>query len=49
LGDETRRCQLNRFPYGLVYAVEDDAVVVLAVMFLRRKPGYWRDRLKRRE
>jgi hypothetical protein len=49
LGDEVRRCQLNRLSYGLVYSVEDDAIVVLAVMFLRREPSYWRDRLKIRE
>jgi hypothetical protein len=47
LEDEVRRCRLNRFPYGLVYTVEGDVALVLAVMFLRRKPGYWRERLKR--
>lgn len=46
LDDEVPRCQLNRFPYGLVYSIEDDVIVVLAVMFLRREPNYWRDRLK---
>jgi len=49
LGDDVRRCQLSRFPYGLVYSVEDGVTVVLAVMFLRREPSYWRDRLKARE
>jgi toxin ParE2 len=40
----TRRCRLNRFPYGLVYTVDNDTALVLAVMHLHRRPGYWRDR-----
>jgi hypothetical protein len=42
-----RRCRLNRFPYGLIYAIENGDVLVLAVAHLHREPGYWRDRLKR--
>jgi len=42
-----RRCRLNRFPYGLIYAIESGDVLVLAVAHLHREPGYWRDRLKR--
>jgi ParE-like toxin of type II ParDE toxin-antitoxin system len=41
-----RRCRLNRFPYGLVYRIEGDIAVALAVMYLRREPEYWKDRLK---
>jgi len=44
--DGIRRCQAHRFPYGLFYRIEDDGVaVVFAVAHLRRRPGYWRDRL----
>ncbi len=39
-----RRCLVHRFPYGVVYAVEDDVVYVAAVMHLKRKPGYWESR-----
>ncbi|WP_437737907.1 type II toxin-antitoxin system RelE/ParE family toxin [Sorangium sp. So ce1335] len=39
-----RRLLLQRFPYGLLYAVEPDRIVVLAVMHLRRRPGSWRSR-----
>lgn len=39
-----RRCQLNRFPYGLIYAVLEDEILVLAVMHLSRRPDYWRRR-----
>jgi len=34
------------FPYAIIYADRDDAVVVLAVAHFRRRPGYWRGRLR---
>ncbi|MCK5228799.1 MAG: type II toxin-antitoxin system RelE/ParE family toxin [Desulfobulbaceae bacterium] len=46
LEDDIRRCQTRRFPYGIVYAQEGDEIVILAVMHLRRDPGYWKGRLK---
>ena len=45
LEGEIRRCQTRRFPYGLIYAVTEDAVLILAVMHLHRDPEYWRDRI----
>jgi plasmid stabilization system protein ParE len=36
-----RRYLLQRFPYGLIYAVEGETIFVAAVMHLKRKPGYW--------
>ena len=42
-----RRCRLNRFPYGLIYSVENGDILVLAIAHLHRKPSYWRDRLRR--
>lgn len=45
LGDGVRRCRTNRFPYGLVYIVEGDEILIVAVMHLPRDPGYWRERL----
>ena len=47
LDEGLRRCRLNRFPYGLIYAIENGDILVLAVAHLHREPGYWRDRLKR--
>jgi len=45
LGHEIRRCQTRRFPYGVIYAVENETVVVLAIAHLHRKPDYWRNRI----
>jgi len=39
-----RRCLLARFPYGLIYGMEDDSIVVVAVTHLHRLPRYWTDR-----
>ena len=46
LSQSTRRCLMNRFPYGLVYQAIDGEVVIVAVMQLNRRPGYWRLRSK---
>ena len=43
--EEARRCLLRRFPYGIVYVVEDDLVLILAIAHLHRQPDYWIDRL----
>jgi toxin ParE2 len=47
LGEGVRRYRLGQFPYGLIYVVEADEVVVLAVAHLHRKPDYWRRRASR--
>lgn len=41
---DIRRCLAHTFPYGVLYSVESDYVLVLAVMHHSRKPGYWRKR-----
>lgn len=46
LSGGTRRCQVKRFEYGLVYRVRGDVATIYAVMHLRRRPEYWRNRLK---
>lgn len=45
---EIRRCLAHTFPYGVLYSVEADHVLILAVMHLSRKPAYWRNRLSSR-
>ena len=41
---EIRRCLAHTFPYGVLYSIEADYVLVLAVMHHSRKPGYWHSR-----
>jgi plasmid stabilization system protein ParE len=41
-----RICRLKRFPYGIVYVPRETEIVIVAVMHLHRRPGYWKRRLK---
>lgn len=41
-----RRCRMKRFPYGVVYQLRGDLVLVVAVMHLRRHPDSWKRRLQ---
>lgn len=45
LTENHRRCRMRRFPYGLIYTIEQNVVIISAVMNLRRKPDSWKDRL----
>ena len=39
LEGEIGRCLVHRFPFAILYVVDDDHVLVLAVMHLHREPG----------
>lgn len=39
-----RRCQTVKFPFGLLYDIVQDQIVILAVMHLSRSPDYWKIR-----
>jgi plasmid stabilization system protein ParE len=41
-----RKCLFSRFPYQLIYLEGKEAILLLAVMHLRRRPGYWKKRAK---
>lgn len=43
---EIRRCLFARFPYSLIYGIEDETIIVIAVAHSRRSPRYWADRLE---
>ena len=43
---DVRRCLTRVFPYGILYTLEQDSILIIAVMHLHRKPGYWHSRLR---
>jgi len=40
----TRRILIRRFPYGLIYSIQDDLILIMAVANLHRGPDYWAKR-----
>lgn len=42
VSSDLRRALLHTFPYAVYFRVTDEAVVILAVLHLRRDPRTWR-------
>jgi len=45
LEDDIRRFLTNRFPFGILYTIEQNKIFILAVMHLHRDPDYWKHRM----
>jgi hypothetical protein len=45
-GRRIRRIIVPRFPYALLYRATSDRILIVAVMHLHRRPGYWRSRVR---
>ncbi len=39
-----RRYVLARFPFSILYAVEENELLIIAVAHHKRKPGFWKNR-----
>ncbi len=40
-----RKAKTDRFPYQIVFVIDGEKVLVVAVMHQSRRPGYWKERL----
>ena len=40
-----RRFLFRRFPYSLIYGIDEDTIVVIAVAHDHREPRYWAERV----
>ena len=45
LDEDVRGCLTQVFPYGVLYTIEPDFVLIVAVMHCSREPGYWNRRV----
>ena len=45
ISQSTRRCLINRFPYGIIYQQKGPAIRIIAIANLHRRPGYWKKRI----
>lgn len=48
LEDDVRQCVVRVFPYAVLYAIEPDYLLIIAIKHGKRRPGYWRHRVGRR-
>lgn len=44
LGGEVRRYPLHDYPYHLVYRLNAEAIIIVALAHHSRRPGYWAGR-----
>ena len=42
--NDVRRCLTSTFPFGVLFRIKEDMIVIMAVMHLHRDPGYWKNR-----
>ena len=41
---EARRCLTRTFPFGVIFRIKPDMIVIIAAMHLHRDPDYWKTR-----
>jgi hypothetical protein len=39
-----RRCTMDKFPYSILYSIEDSYIYILVIAHQHRKPTYWTNR-----
>jgi toxin ParE1/3/4 len=49
IDNDIRRCLTRKFPYGILYTIEDDYIFILAVMHCNRNPESWQNRIENKQ
>jgi plasmid stabilization system protein ParE len=44
--DDVRRKLTRVFPYGILYTIEGESILLVAIMHCSREPDYWKQRLR---
>jgi len=42
--ENVRRCLIKIFPFGILFRISSDQIMIMAVMHLHRNPNYWKNR-----
>ena len=42
---DVRRCVIHKFPYNILYSIEDNHILIIAIAHQHRQPDYWIDRI----
>ena len=45
IDSEIRRLLFIRYPYSLIYGIDKETIVIIAVAHQQREPHYWTDRV----
>jgi toxin ParE1/3/4 len=48
IDEDVRRCLTRVFPFAILYTIEPDFLLIVAVMHCSREPGYWKLRVGKR-
>lgn len=46
LSKRARRCLVNKFPFGIIYQIRQDCILVVAIMHMKRNPVLWQNRIE---
>jgi len=45
IDEDVRRCLTRVFPFAILYIIESEFLLIVAVMHCSREPGYWKQRV----
>lgn len=45
LSCNTHRCRTKVFPFGIIYQIKKNELLIVAIAALHREPEYWKDRI----
>ena len=46
ISQNCRRCITQRFPFGIIYHIKEDEILIVSIMQLNQKPKSWDDRIE---